>query len=145
MALVVRRYIVKSPMSDMCIAGHQKLEEEFLREVAQLRPGEKGVSLQDYAERQMAIIHAHNARVQELFLGFVRDAGIAPALSSQDLDRPSFENFFGWDITLSVHSKRLFMEVRSATEAKFPIRGTPSFLREIDEKQFFMLSGQEEM
>lgn len=141
MALIVKRYLVTSPVADPCVETQKRLEKRFLEQARNLKPGSDGVTFENYLEKNMALINAHNAMVQKEYCRFAKDLGIAPALSSTDLN-VTFDNLFEWDVTFSMHSDRLFLEARSISEDTFPIKRDLPFLRELDEEKFYILSGQ---
>lgn len=143
--MIIKRYLVLAPISDACISEQKRLEEEFLEKISALKPGIDDITVSNYAEKNFEIINEHNEKVQKTYENFVKERGIAEGLSSQVTTAPTFDNFFQWDIVFSVHGSRLFMEVRAVNEAKFPIKGIPAFLRELDEKKFLFLSGRTDM
>lgn len=145
MGLIVRRYLVDKVVSAPYIEKQMAMEQEFVGEVAKLVPGTNGVTIDNYSIKNMRLINDYNTKVQDLFHDFVVRSGIAPGLSSSETEKPSFDNFFLWDIICSVHSKRLFIEARAATENDFPIKRDFSFLQELDESRFLILSGRREM
>lgn len=145
MALIRKLYLVKKEASAPWIARHEELERDFARRISALTPGVNGVTIDNYAARNMDIIQSHNASVQELCRGFVIENGISDTLSGNESGKPAFESMFTWDIICSIHSKRMFIEACSSTQDMFPIRKSYPFLTEIDESRYMMLSGRKEM
>ena len=133
MGLIVKRYLVDKVVSAPYIEQQQKMEQDFIHEVGKLVPGINGVTIE------------YNGKVQDMYRDFIVRSGIAPGLNANETERPSFDNFFLWDIVCSIHSKRLFIEARSATENDFPVKRDFSFLQELDESRFLILSGRKEM
>lgn len=143
--LITRRYLVDKVVSAPYVEKHAALEQNFIREVSKLVPGANGVTIDNYTVKNMRLINEYNGNVQDMYREFIVKSGIAPALNGSEVEKPTFDNFFTWDIVCSIHSKRLFIEARSATEELFPIKREYSFLKELDEARFLVLSGRREM
>ena len=146
MAIVTKRYLVNDTVSEPWVVSFRELESIFMKKLGELQPGKGNVTIANYADLHLALIKEHNNNVEGLFLKFVVENKIAEALSSNDLSRISFDNFFGWDIALSVYSPdRLIMEVHAANKSLLPFEEAPDFLLEINDEVFKALSGQDKM
>lgn len=145
MGLIVKRYLVDKVVSAPYIEKQAQMEQDFIRDVGKLVPGMNGVTIDNYTIKNMRLINEYNAKVQDMYRDFIIRSGIAPGLNANEVEKPTFDNFFLWDIVCSIHSKRLFIEARSATENEFPVKREFSFLQELDESRFLILSGRKEM
>lgn len=141
MALCIRRYLVRKEVSAPYVESYQKLERRLNGRAQSLQLGKDGVTAGNFAERYQELVNEFNADADEIFLSFVREKGIADALDSRDGEPLAFDNFFKWSIGFRVPGDRLLMEVRAISEKWFPIKQKPSCMRELNDDEFWIMSG----
>ena len=136
--MITKRYLIDSDVARPYIEQDEAINAEFADAIAALRPGG---NLGFYADAHHDIVRTFSERISANKASIVLKNKLAPAMSSRDVGRISFDNFLGWDIEISIFGKRMFMEVRCVNLAKFPITDPPPWLVEIDAEEMKLLSG----
>lgn len=143
MSILIKRYLVENNYAKYCIQAEQALDAKFSELMRNTVPGQNNVTVTNYAFKQTELINSYNKKRDQLYAHFVQKTNIAPSLSSVDFEPVTFDNTFGWEISFhcNILAQRLLMQINSANPAKFPLKTTPSFLKELTDEEYFILKG----
>ncbi len=139
--MIIKRFIVKEEIAEPYILQDEKINQDFMTALNELPSCENP---EVYINRHRDLVYDFSKIFKKNKNAIIFDRKLAPAISGSDIQKLSFDNFLTWEIEVNIYGerkRRMFIEVCCMNPNLCPIVDPPEWLVEIDDQEFYVLSG----